>query len=219
MFCGVLDLRCSKGLSPLCMELSLSGGPPRLTHLGVRTQQLGLRLAHPTQSTQLYLNIVVSVLPWGRFLASIFSTLSCFLPFSLVPHTTILNLTSHILGKSREVVSRCLPPGVFTETPSPASVSFTIRPSSSLFRNMGFAYTGENSVVHHALSFHRGTTCRWRGGQLGVEAFWDACLHFHLNIILLQVTRSVKFRKTFVKRPQKFRTTWSWTSSELFCCK
>src|SRR6218665_3603776 len=25
-----------------------------------------------------------------------------------------------------------------------------------------------NSVVHHALSFHRGTTCRWRGGQLGV---------------------------------------------------
>ena len=35
--------------------------------------------------------VVVSVLPWGRFLASIFSTLSCFLPFSLVPHTTILH--------------------------------------------------------------------------------------------------------------------------------
>src|SRR6218665_1829116 len=140
--------------------------------------------------------VVVSVLPLGRFLASIFSTLSCLLPFSLVPHTTILSetrsaypivsfllvfflssdpllsyLTSHILGKSREVVSRCLPPGVFTETPSPALVSFTIRPSSSLFRDVGFAYTGEISVVHHALSFHRGTTCRWCDGQLGVEAF------------------------------------------------
>src|SRR6218665_2482319 len=82
-------------------------------------------------------------------------------------------LTSHILGKSREAVSRCLHSSVFTETPSPASVSFTIRPSS-LFRDVGFAYTGKNSVVHHALSFHRGTTCRWRGGQtgqLGVEAF------------------------------------------------
>src|SRR6218665_2702524 len=88
-------------------------------------------------------------------------------------------LTSHILGKSREVVSRCLPPGVFTETPSPASVSFTIRPSSSLFRDVGFAYTGENSFVHHALSFHRGTTCRWRGGQLGVEAFETHAPHFH----------------------------------------
>src|SRR6218665_1508752 len=80
-------------------------------------------------------------------------------------------LTSHILGKSRKVVSRCLPPGVFTKTPSPASVSFTIRPSSSLFRDVGFAYTGENSVVHHALSFHRGTTCRWRGGQLRGRGF------------------------------------------------
>src|SRR6218665_4046014 len=37
--------------------------------------------------------VVVSVLPSGRFLASIFSTLSCFLPFSLVPHTTILSET------------------------------------------------------------------------------------------------------------------------------
>ena len=37
--------------------------------------------------------IVVNVTPWGRFLASIFSTLSCFLPFSLVPHTTILSET------------------------------------------------------------------------------------------------------------------------------
>src|SRR6218665_2907424 len=139
---------------------------------------------------------VVSVLPGGRLLAPIFSTLSCFPPFSLVPHTTILSetrsaypivscplvsfpiirpsisyLTSHILGKSREVVSRCLPPGVFTETPSLVSVSFTIRPSSSLFRDVGFAYTGENSVVHHALSFNRGTTCRWRGGQLGGRGF------------------------------------------------
>src|SRR6218665_2370134 len=69
-------------------------------------------------------------------------------------------LTSHILRKSREMVPRCLPLGVFTETPSPASVSFTIHPSSSLFRGVGFGYTGENSVVHHALSFHRGTTCR-----------------------------------------------------------
>src|SRR6218665_2195492 len=39
------------------------------------------------------LTLVVSVLPLGRFLASIFSTLSCFLPFSLVPHTTILSET------------------------------------------------------------------------------------------------------------------------------
>src|SRR6218665_573358 len=38
-------------------------------------------------------SFVVSVLPLGRFLASIFSTLSCFLPFSLVPHTTILSET------------------------------------------------------------------------------------------------------------------------------
>src|SRR6218665_516351 len=37
--------------------------------------------------------VVVSVLPLGRFLASIFSTLSCFLPFSLVPHKTILSET------------------------------------------------------------------------------------------------------------------------------
>src|SRR6218665_1989584 len=39
--------------------------------------------------------VVVSVLPLGRFLASIilFSTLSCFLPFSLVPHTTTLSET------------------------------------------------------------------------------------------------------------------------------
>src|SRR6218665_3064155 len=37
--------------------------------------------------------VVVSVLPLGRFLASIFSTLFCFPPFSLVPHTTILSET------------------------------------------------------------------------------------------------------------------------------
>ena len=48
-------------------------------------------------------------------------------------------------------VSRCLPLDVFIETPSPASVSFNIRPSSSLFRDVGFAYSGENAVVHHAL--------------------------------------------------------------------
>src|SRR6218665_1918322 len=84
---------------------------------------------------------------------------------------SISYLTSHILGKSREVVSRCLPIGVFTETPSLVSVSFTIRPSSSLFSDVGFAYTGENSVVHHALSFNRGTKCRWRGGQLGGRGF------------------------------------------------
>src|SRR6218665_2076039 len=49
----------------------------------------------------------------------------------------------------------------FIETPSPASVSFKIRTSSSLFRDVGSAYTSVNSVVH------RGTTCRWHGGQLG----------------------------------------------------
>ena len=42
---------------------------------------------------------VVSVLPWGRFLASIFSTLSCFLPFSLVLHTTILSETEATIGE------------------------------------------------------------------------------------------------------------------------
>src|SRR6218665_2235399 len=38
---------------------------------------------------------------------------------SFPPPWSFSYLTSHILGKSREVVSRCLPPGVFTETPSP----------------------------------------------------------------------------------------------------
>src|SRR6218665_1664848 len=37
--------------------------------------------------------VVVSVLPLDRFLASIFSTLSCFPPFSLIPHKTILSET------------------------------------------------------------------------------------------------------------------------------
>src|SRR6218665_2255009 len=37
--------------------------------------------------------IVVSVLPLGRFLASVFSILSCFPPFSLTPHTTLLSET------------------------------------------------------------------------------------------------------------------------------
>src|SRR6218665_561896 len=37
--------------------------------------------------------VTISVLPLGRFLASIFSTLSCFPPFSLVPHMTILSKT------------------------------------------------------------------------------------------------------------------------------
>src|SRR6218665_2597860 len=38
-------------------------------------------------------------------------------------------------------------------------------------RDVGFAYTGENLVVHHTLCFHRETTCRWRGGQLGDRGF------------------------------------------------
>src|SRR6218665_3200666 len=38
----------------------------------------------------MYVSSVVSVLPLGRFLASVFSTLSCFPPFSLILHTTIL---------------------------------------------------------------------------------------------------------------------------------
>src|SRR6218665_3376468 len=46
---------------------------------------------------------------------------------------------------------------VFIETPSPASVSLTFCPSYSLLRDMGLAYTGEHSVVNHALSFHVGT--------------------------------------------------------------
>src|SRR6218665_2731222 len=37
--------------------------------------------------------VVVSVLPLGRFLASMFSILSCFPPFSLIPHTTLLSET------------------------------------------------------------------------------------------------------------------------------
>jgi len=37
--------------------------------------------------------IVISVLPLGRFLASMFSILSCFPPFSLIPHTTFLSET------------------------------------------------------------------------------------------------------------------------------
>src|SRR6218665_1205858 len=61
----------------------------------------------------MYFVVVVSVLPLGRFLASMF-------------------LSSHGLGKNREVVFRCLPPRVFIGTPSPASMSFTARPSSSL---------------------------------------------------------------------------------------
>jgi len=47
------------------------------------------------------------------------------------------HLISHILGNSREVVSHCLSSSVFMETPSPASVSFTIRPSS-LVQGCGF---------------------------------------------------------------------------------
>src|SRR6218665_1661855 len=46
---------------------------------------------HHTKFTYMY--VVVSVLPLGRFLVSIFSTLSCFPPFSLVPHMTILSET------------------------------------------------------------------------------------------------------------------------------
>ena len=37
--------------------------------------------------------VVVSVLPLGRFLASMFSILSCFPPYSLIPHTTLLSET------------------------------------------------------------------------------------------------------------------------------
>src|SRR6218665_3575746 len=36
----------------------------------------------------------------------------------------------------------------------------------SLWTRTKINITGKNSVVHHALCFHRGTTCRWRGGQL-----------------------------------------------------
>ena len=41
-------------------------------------------------------------------------------------------------------------------------------------------YTGENSVVHHALSFHRGTTCRWHGGQLGDRGFLRRMLPIYI---------------------------------------
>src|SRR6218665_619703 len=37
--------------------------------------------------------VVVSVLPLGRFLVSMFSILSCFPSFSLNPHTTLLSET------------------------------------------------------------------------------------------------------------------------------
>src|SRR6218665_1920445 len=76
-----------------------------------------------------------------------------------------------VLGK-REVVSRCLPPGIFLwrhhiQRRCPSS-SVLLLP---WFRDVGFAYTGEDSVVHHTLCFHRGTTCRWRSGQLEGKGF------------------------------------------------
>src|SRR6218665_720593 len=40
-----------------------------------------------------YLRLCISILPLGRFLASRFSILSCFPPFSLIPHTMILSNT------------------------------------------------------------------------------------------------------------------------------
>ena len=48
------------------------------------------RVSEPVPSMETHL-VIVSVLPLGRFLTSIFSTLSCFPPFSLVPHMTILS--------------------------------------------------------------------------------------------------------------------------------
>src|SRR6218665_361814 len=43
--------------------------------------------------TEVVNKFVVSVLPLARFLASMFSILSCFPPFSLIPHTTLLSET------------------------------------------------------------------------------------------------------------------------------
>src|SRR6218665_2446168 len=40
------------------------------------------------------MSLLVNVLPLGKFLASMFSILYCFPPFSLIPHTAILSETN-----------------------------------------------------------------------------------------------------------------------------
>ena len=44
-------------------------------------------------TVKIHLGDVLSVLPLNRFLASMFSSLSCFPPFSSIPHTTLLSGT------------------------------------------------------------------------------------------------------------------------------
>src|SRR6218665_2567811 len=80
--------------------MSETVSPVRLDDLGsadsvvVRSANILLFAIIPYRPT-IYL-LVVSVQSLGRYLASIFSTLSCFPPFSLVPHTTLLSETHSV---------------------------------------------------------------------------------------------------------------------------
>src|SRR6218665_215068 len=65
---------------------------------------------------------VVSVLPLGRFLASTFFTLSCFPPFTSVPHMTILSETR----SAYPIVSFPLVFFLSSETLSPPSEGFRL---------------------------------------------------------------------------------------------
>src|SRR6218665_1490834 len=49
-----------------------------------------------------------------------------------------------------------------------------------------FAYTGENSVVHPTLCFHKGTTCRRMCvvGSWKTEAFRDACSPISTHLLI-----------------------------------
>ena len=68
-----------------------------------------------------------------------------------------VGLFDGFLGKLTGVVCHCLPLGVFGETPS-LSVDVLHRPSFRLLvsDSLGLAYTGEDSVVQHALCYKQG---------------------------------------------------------------
>src|SRR6218665_1211745 len=98
-------------------------------------------------------------------------TYNRFLLLGLFPIIRPSILCSHrpSLGKSRADVSRCLPPGISMETPSPASMSFAIRPSSSLVQGCEVRLNRRTFGCPPRTLLpqdHRGTTCRWRGGNL-----------------------------------------------------
>src|SRR6218665_3328795 len=66
----------------LLLHLLQSDAEPRKAYLQMR----------PYNDTSIQ-PLIISILLLGRFLASIFSTLSCFPLFSLIPHTTLLSET------------------------------------------------------------------------------------------------------------------------------